>query len=477
MVASIAAHNDTIAAIATPAGRGGVGIVRISGPNATSILSKLIGRPDESLRDRTFVHAIVRDIHGDRVDAVLAVLMRQPRSFTGEDVAEIHGHGGAVNMARLLRATIDAGARLAEAGEFTRRAFQHGKLDLTQAEAILDVIEASNERAWHIAQKHLAGGLGTKLAELQSAAVSVLADIEASIDFPEEGQEYRSAAERLDLLRQLSRDIGALADTYEVGKSIRNGVSVALIGPANVGKSSLFNRLVGSERALVDSTPGTTRDFIDATVVWDGISVTFVDTAGDRSSGVLGDAPALTDDPSAVEARGIALGRARAESADLCLQVCDVEDFRLRLPEPSSAQADHGQDPSAQQGRRLRDVWVVNKLDLLSEVPDVPVDVVCVSAKTGQGLARLKEALMERLERGHVSSAAEYLITNERQYNLLREIVHTLEQAVNAQLAQAPSELIAIHAREVVDAVAQLRGEGIADDVLDALFSQFCIGK
>ena len=245
-MSGVAGERDTIAAIATPAGAGGVGIVRLSGPDAVAAAARVVGRAPEKMRDRHMVLAVARDpASGERLDEVMCVVMRGPRSFTGEDVAEIHGHGGPVNMARLLRATVLAGARHAEPGEFTRRAFENQRLDLTRAEAVLAVIEASSERALRLAQGQLAGQLGDRVGALRRRGTELLADLEASIDFPEEGFDHVARGEVAARAAQLAADCAALAATFEAGRALREGVEVALCGPVNSGKSSLFNRLVG----------------------------------------------------------------------------------------------------------------------------------------------------------------------------------------------------------------------------------------
>ena len=295
----------TIAAIATPPAAGGIGVVRISGPAAVGVAARVLGREPGALEDRRVTHGWARDPDsGGRLDEVLCLVMRGPRSFTGEDVAELHGHGGVINMRRLLAAVLAAGARPAEPGEFTRRAFESGRLDLTRAEAILGIIEAASDRALRVAQAQLAGRLGERVASLRSEATELLAELEASIDFPEEGLELGMRAALGGRAGGVGAACRALAETFAAGRAVREGIAVALCGEVNAGKSSLFNALVGRERALVSEEPGTTRDFVEAEVVWNGIRVTLIDTAGRR------------DARSELEGRGIELGEARAREAD-----------------------------------------------------------------------------------------------------------------------------------------------------------------
>jgi tRNA modification GTPase len=444
------AQRDTIAAIATPAGSGGIGIVRLSGPGAARILGQLLGRAPESFPDRTLVRGMALDRAGQRLDDVLAVVMRGPRSFTGEDVAEIHGHGGAMNMSRLLRAAIEAGARHAEAGEFTRRAFENGKLDLVRAEAILDVIEAASERAWRLAQAQLAGDLGTRITRFRERATALLAEVEACIDFPEEGEEYLGVQEVAARARALGQELSALAGTFALGKALRQGIDVALVGAVNAGKSSIFNALIGSERALVDAAPGTTRDFVEASVVWEGMTVMLVDTAGDREA------------REAVEQRGIAMGQKRAAEADLCVHVHSAE---RGLPSVEASSA----------GSR-RELHVVSKGDLLAAAP-IGSGWLVTSARTGAGIDALKRAILAAVCGNHVEAEDGHVVTSERQRTLLERASQAFERAATALAIQAPIEVLALEIRDGTERLAELMGERVGEEVLDELFGRFCIGK
>lgn len=445
----ITGKRDTIAAIATPAGAGGVGIVRVSGPDAAVVLGHVLGRAPERFPDRMLVHGVATDREGQRLDDVLAVVMRGPRSFTGEDVAEIHGHGGPVNMSRLLRAVIAAGARHAEAGEFTRRAFENGKLDLTRAEAILDVIEASSERAWRLAQAQLEGGLGRQVAAFRARATELLAEVEACIDFPEEGEEYLGAHQVAGKARALGRGIDELAATFTLGKALRQGIDVALIGPVNAGKSSLFNRLVGTERAIVADAPGTTRDFVEASVVWNGIPVTLVDTAGDRDAG------------GEVERRGIELGRKRAAAADVRVWVHGADE-----PLPAGALA----GPETR-----RDLHIVTKGDLL--VGEAPDGFLVTSARTGAGIDALEKAIVACACGGTAEADEGHVVTSERQRALLERAAASFYRAGAGLAEHAPTEVLALEIREGTEHLAEIVGERVGEEVLDTLFSRFCIGK
>lgn len=442
----ITGRRDTIAAIATPPGSGGVGIVRLSGPRAVDIAAATVGRDASSLTDRRLIAGVARSGDGQRLDEVLVVAMRGPRSYTGEDVAEIHGHGGALNMGLLLRCALERGARAAEAGEFTRRAFENGRLDLTRAEAVLDVIGASSDRALRNAQAQLGGALGARLGELREQATSLLAAVEACIDFPDEGNEYLREADaetRSDALGTAARE---LASSYVLGRALRDGIDVAIRGPVNSGKSSIFNRLIGEERALVAAEPGTTRDFVDAAVVWSGVEVRLIDTAGERSTS------------SELERRGIAIGQQRSASAD----------FIIATQAADSAEAQRAT-------REANVIHVLTKADLLEG--DGPADMLATSALTGLGLDSLKREIIRRATRQATEGSDGAVVTSERQRALLQVAGDAFARAAAAVRDRQPIEVVAADVREGANRLAETMGERVGEEVLDELFSRFCIGK
>lgn len=438
-------ERDTIAAVATPVGIGGVGIIRVSGARAAEILASLIDRSEDRLRDREMVRGVVRARSGDRIDDVLAVVMRGPRSFTGEDVAEIHGHGGVVNMSRLLRAVLERGARQAEPGEFSRRAFANQKIDLVRAEAIADVIEAGSDRAWRVAQAQLEGGLGDRVRVLRAAGTALLAEVEACIDFPEEDNEYLERAGIAERAAAQGANISALLSTFELGRVLRNGLEVALVGPTNAGKSSLFNRLVDVERALVAPEPGTTRDYVEARRVWRGIPITFVDTAGERVA------------EADLEQRGIALGRRRADQVDLRIRLHPAED---------------GPAPGAAPGELV----VLSKCDRSSSLRST-AESLATSALTGEGVEALLDTIVERACGGAAEADDGVVVSSERQRALLERAAGAYHRAAAAVPAATPTEMIAIELKDGVESLAGILGESVGEEVLDALFARFCIGK
>ncbi|HEY6032734.1 MAG TPA: tRNA uridine-5-carboxymethylaminomethyl(34) synthesis GTPase MnmE [Kofleriaceae bacterium] len=434
-------EGDTIAAIATATGVGGVGIVRVSGPQAVAIAEGVVGAP----LDRSVRVGWAHDASGARIDQVLAFAMRGPKSFTGEDVAELHGHGGAHNLAALLAAVLARGARIAEPGEFTRRAVLNGKLDLVRAEALLGVIHAGSERSLRLAQANLGGRLGEVAAELEARVLKVLAEIEGRIDFPDDDLGAEEARVVDGELRALAERTRELAAGFRHGRAVQQGITVALVGAVNAGKSSLLNALVGNERAIVAPEPGTTRDYLEAATVWSGVAVTLIDTAGLRPTA------------DAIEARGIELGSRRVESADVVVVVND-----------GAATWDNG----SRYGERA--VVVRSKSDLGT---GTGTQAIATSAVTGAGLEALKARVLELAGIAAAEGAEDAFITTERQHATMVAARDALAAAVAARSARAVSEVVALELRQAAGALAQLRGTEVGDRVLDEVFARFCIGK
>jgi tRNA modification GTPase len=436
---------DTIAAIATASGVGGVGIVRVSGPRAIAIVADALGIAAEELRREVRV-GWARGADGARVDQVVAFAMRAPASFTGEDVAELQGHGGSRNLTALLAAVVDRGARVAEPGEFTRRAVTNGKLDLARAEALLDVIHAGSERAWRLAQANLGGRLGTVATELESRAVGVLAEVEGRIDFPEDDIADADAAMIESELADLAARCGSLADGFRHGRALSQGITVALVGPVNAGKSSLLNALVGTERALVAAAPGTTRDYLEVHDVWNGVSVTIIDTAGTRQTS------------DAVEARGIELGERRVGSADVVVIVND-----------GASPWDDGSRFGA------RALAIRSKADLAAS--SGPQDLLATSATTGAGLDDLRAGVLALAGVADREGTEDAFVTTARQQAMAAAARTAFAAALAGFRARAVTEIIALEIRHGLASLAQLRGVEVGDRVLDEVFARFCIGK
>lgn len=432
---------DTIAAVGTPPGRGGIGIVRLSGPAAVRIAKQLIGALPAP---RQATHARFTGADGEPIDEGLALYFPAPHSFTGEDVVELQGHGGPVVMRALLAACLDSGARLAEPGEFTRRAFLEGKLDLAQAEAVADLIDASSREAARSALRSLSGEFSSAIDRLRSQLVELRALTEAQLDFPEEELDAlhrEDAAERLARVQAALRDV--LARSRQ-GSLLRTGLYVVLAGRPNVGKSSLLNRLAGEERAIVTDIPGTTRDALREPVQIEGVPLVVVDTAGLRAS------------RDEVERLGMARTRNELERADVVLVVHDaaaLEILDAELPEAAS---------------RL-DVY--NKVDLAPGFVS-PAGGIAISAKTGAGLGDLRAAILRAA--GWSNTGEGVFLARERHLRALTAAAESLERAA---LEQERWELFAEELRVAHDQLSRITGAFSADDLLGEIFGRFCIGK
>jgi tRNA modification GTPase len=434
---------DTFAAVATPAGRGGIGIVRVSGPKVLTIAQTVIGRLPES---RKALHCSFRDARGERLDEGIALYFQAPHSYTGDDVLELQGHGGPVVTHSVLEAVLDAGARLAGPGEFTRRAFLNGKLDLAQAEGVADLIDSVSREAARSAMRSLNGEFSLVIAGLVAGLTELRALTEAMLDFPDEEVDslHRDdAGRRLEVLR------AALADVIvksRQGSLLRAGIHAVLVGRPNVGKSSLLNQLAGADRAIVTAVPGTTRDTLRETIQIEGVPITVVDTAGLRAS------------QDEIEQLGMARTRQEMERADVLLVI--FEAGNMEAP----------QGPLPEAGTRIN---VVNKIDLIpGSVSGRHGDEVHVSAKTGEGLEALRAALLEAA--GWTSGGETVFLARERHLRALDAARINLESAAS-QLAQW--EFFAEDLRQAQEALGQISGRISADDLLGEIFSRFCIGK
>ena len=467
-------EDDTIAAIATAAGVGGVGIVRVSGPRAIAIVADVLGIANHKL-DRRVRVGWARDADSQPLDQVLAFAMRAPASFTGEDVAELHGHGGAHNLQRLLDAVLARGARVAEPGEFTRRAVEHGKLDLIRAEALLEVIHAGSERAWRLAQANLNGRLGEVAAELETCALGILAEVEGRIDFPEEGIAAPESAAIEHEIATLAERCRQLANGFRHGRALSRGITVALVGAVNVGKSSLLNALVGKERALVASAPGTTRDYLEVSDVWDGVAVTLVDTAGTRPTA------------DAIEARGIELGEQRVASADVVIVVNDgvapwddgsrFGDRALVVRSKSDLRDDELATGTTGTTGAAGSAGSTGTTGAAGGARPAREPVLATSATTGQGLEALERAVLALAGVADREGSEDAFVTTVRQQATAAAAGAAFAAALDAWRLTRVPEVIALELRQGVQALAQLRGVEVGDRVLDEVFARFCIGK
>ena len=465
---------STIAAVASPAGIGGIGIIRISGPRSISIAARIFqpavktGKgqlsPVSLISHRIYYGHICDDRNGQHLDEVLLAVMRAPRSYTREDVVEINCHGGPAAIRSVLDLVLRQGARLADPGEFTRRAFLNGRIDLTQAEAVIDIINARTQQALMVAAAQINGILRREIEAVRNILIEILARNEAAIDFPEEVdvQEGPCGYDQVQILRKNAiLPLAQFIQNYHEGRAIREGFTVAIVGRPNVGKSSLMNRLLLSERAIVTPYPGTTRDAIEDELVIQGMAINLWDTAG------------LHESVDPVETIGMQKTFEYAAQADLIL-------FVLEAHRPVSAE-----DFSIYQRIASKPiVLVLNKIDLAHErsadtIPDDWVEScrTSVSALTGQGIEALRETILKYARGEGCSQTAPETIPNFRQKILIEGCLQSAEAAAAGFENWDSPELVDIHIRQALDYLDEILGIGVRTDIVESIFSKFCIGK
>ena len=470
--------SKTIAAIATPSGRGGVGIVRVSGPASGDILRTLVPDWPDDHASHNLRLSQIHDTDGELIDESLAVMMEGPKTYTGEDVVEFQCHGGPIILRRVLDATLEAGATTAEPGEFTRRAFLNGRLDLTQAEAVADLVNATSESAHKMALEHLQGRLGESIEAERERVAEALTLVEAAIDFAHEEHVYQ--IERDEILERLNTTIDELQrleDQFDRGRRQREGVRVVILGPTNAGKSTLFNALYGSDRAIVTPVAGTTRDFLEEELHLEGVALRVMDTAGLRET---------TDE---VESIGIERSRELKDKADLALWVIDRSEGLSEEAREELAELESSDTPT---------IAVVNKMDLEDNFTDEDRDFLdsmthvdrtrlagaagdnsddgdSIEAADIEGLEALTDTLAEIAER--LTDGEGVLLSRARHLESVRSAREHLEQARRAVRQEMDHEFIALDLRDGLDDLGEIVGEVSTDDILGRIFSEFCVGK
>lgn len=448
-------HTDTICAISTPPGIGGIAVARVAGPRAIEITDALWhGKPLAATPAYTARVGTITEPDGTTLDQAVATVYRAPHSFTGDDIVEIAVHGSRYVQRRLIALLSDAGCRVADPGEFTRRAFMAGKLDLAQAEAVADVIASSSRAAHRIAISQLNGTFSRRLADLRQQLIDLAALLELELDFSEEDVEFASRTRLVTLATTLQTEIRRLLDSYNGGRAIKEGIPVAIVGPANVGKSSLLNRLLDDDRAIVSDIPGTTRDTIEETLHIGDYLFRFIDTAGIRT----------TDDP--VEQLGITRSLHARARARILLSLSTTPPSSAPWPEQSEG------SPSAP-----ITIHIINKTDLTPATP-IPAGAIGISAKTGAGIDHLRTLLTDAAQKLTASTDGESdIITNARHAQALADAAESTARVIDGLTSGLAPDLVAQDLRQTIAHLGSITGAVTSTDILTTIFSRFCIGK
>jgi tRNA modification GTPase len=472
--------DDTIAAISTAVGEGAIAVLRVSGPEAANLVARIFrgSTVPEKMEARRSHFGEIYDATGV-IDQVLVTIFRRPQSYTGEDLIEISCHGGILVTRKILSLLLNAGARSAEPGEFTQRAFLNGKMDLTQAEAVMDLIRAQTELALRAANEQLAGHLGRELTKIQDELLTTLAHIEAYIDFPDEGISPETGKVLFDRLEETGASLDRLIATADQGRILRHGLRTVIYGEPNVGKSSLLNLLLGYDRAIVSETPGTTRDTIEETINVRGIPVRLIDTAGKRSS------------EDSIEQEGIRRTELQLAQADLVLQVVDaslpssgetdgqtsgLSNEAAGVSDNSAKLENERERPMSSAGQKSR-ILILNKVDLGLN-PDWEASLgVRFSCRTREGEEALNQAIWDFVMTGGLSGQDFRIAISVRHQACLQKAITEVEAAKRGLANNDLPELISIELRGALDAVGDVIGRHDTEDLLGRIFSEFCIGK
>jgi tRNA modification GTPase len=456
--------DDTIAAIATPPGPGGIGVVRLSGPEATAIAKPMLrlAHADEFQPNRAYFGELIDPATNDRIDEVVVIYFAKPHSYTTDDVVEISCHGSPVVLKHVLEMAVARGARLAEPGEFTMRAFLNARIDLTQAEAVRDLIDAQTLYQAQVASRQLGGALSQRLQPIKLKLIELIAIMEAGIDFAEDDVAVIPDDQILDRIAEIHAPLEQLLASFTYGKVVHEGLTLAIVGRPNVGKSSLFNRLVENERAIVTATPGTTRDLVSETVSIGGIPVRLVDTAGIRD--------ALDE----AESIGVRKSMEALADADIVLVVLDAS-------HPAGDEAARRRDTElVSQVARRPAIVVQNKIDAITTAPLLPdggLPVVMTSALTGQGIEQLRARILCLVGGNGAAQPEAGFLTNVRHQKLVQDSIAALDAATTAIPRKTPHEMILLDFYNALRPLDEITGATTADDILNVIFSSFCIGK
>ncbi len=450
--------NDTICALATPNGVGAIGMIRLSGSNSFNITSKIFSKNLLSAKTHTAHFGTIKN-EGELIDEVLVNVFEQGKSFTGEESVEISCHGSSYILQKVLTLLLENGCRLANPGEFTQRAFLNGKMDLSQAEAVADLIASQSNSAHHIAMKQMRGGFSSELKDLREKLIHFASLVELELDFAEEDVEFADRTELNDLVNNVLEYIRKLAKSFELGNAIKNGVPVAIVGQPNAGKSTLLNALLNEERAIVSDIAGTTRDTIEERIIIEGIDFRFVDTAG------------LRETEDYIEKLGVERALKQVDESAVYLYLFDAS--KLTLDE---IKKDLEQFPSD-----ISQIIVANKTDLLDEkslkvLKDSGLEMVYISAKHKDSLDDLKERLLKTIDADQLNSD-DVIVSNARHYDALIKTISALEKTKHGLETGITADFIAMDIRQAMYELGTITGDISTDDLLGNIFSKFCIGK
>ncbi|MFC1557733.1 tRNA uridine-5-carboxymethylaminomethyl(34) synthesis GTPase MnmE [candidate division KSB1 bacterium] len=458
---------DTITAISTPAGKGGIGIIRISGTDAYALGKKVLQTKENNntVESHKACHGYFYNPDtGDIMDEVMYIFMKNPHTYTREDMVEINAHGGIFLLTSMLDVILSQGARLAGPGEFSFRAYMSGRIDLTQAEAVADLIEAESEAAAKIAIKNVMGSLKNAVRKIRSEIMDMYSISEAEIDFADENLELESRDKIFERLTGTADKMNELIKSYDGGKLYRDGIKIGIFGRVNVGKSSLLNAILGKDRVIVSDEPGTTRDTIEGNIIHSGVTLRFVDTAG------------LQENAGTVEAEGIKRAKKIMQEADTAIIVIDVTNM--------NKEEDEKVYESIKKKISGNIIAAYNKIDLIENIDavnpvidDDKLKNIYISAKENLNIDKLKGVLAEDIKKHTVLKNSDIIVSNIRHHNLLKQAYECVERLIEGYKQGTPNEFLSLDFSDCINYLGEITGDTAADELLDVIFSNFCIGK